>query len=112
MLALSPGPLHRDDTGRVVHGEVGAGDGVVWLHRENAAEGLASPLTLGGATACLAVQVDDVVAHHDRVAATGAKIRYPPTPMAYGVLEYAVRDPEGHLWSFQQPLDDEPDPTP
>ncbi len=24
--------------------------------------------------------------------------------MPYGVREYSVRDPEGHLWSFQTPL--------
>jgi len=24
--------------------------------------------------------------------------------MPYGIREYSVRDPEGHLWSFQTPL--------
>ena len=62
---------------------------------------MVSPLTTGAVTASLAILVDDVDAHHARVAATGAAIDYPPTDMAYGVREYSVRDPEGHLWSFQ-----------
>ncbi|HLZ94510.1 MAG TPA: hypothetical protein VKT20_04185, partial [Candidatus Dormibacteraeota bacterium] len=31
---LGPGALFRDETGRPVHGELEAGDGVVWLHPE------------------------------------------------------------------------------
>lgn len=65
---------------------------------------LVSPLNTGTVTASLAIIVDDVDTHHSRVAATGAAIDYPPTDMPYGVREYSVRDPEGHLWSFQTPL--------
>jgi MerR family transcriptional regulator, thiopeptide resistance regulator len=107
VFGLAPGPVtYAGD--RPVHGEVGAGDGVVWLHREDAEHRLVSPLaTDGRITAALAVLVDDVNAHHARVAATGANVVYPPTDMPYGVREYGVRDPEGHLWSFQSPLDEE-----
>lgn len=69
---------------------------------------MVSPLATGTVTASLAVLVDDVDAHHDRVAATGAAIDCAPTDMPYGMREYSVRDPEGHLWSFQTPLT-EPD---
>lgn len=102
VLGLAPGPITHEH-GRAVHGEVHAGDGVVWLHREAPEHGMLSPLTVGAVTASLAVLVDDVEAHHDRVAATGAAIAYGPTDMPYGVREYGVRDPEGHLWSFQTP---------
>lgn len=103
VLGLAPGPITYDDD-RAVHAEVHAGDGVVWLHREAPEHRMVSPLTTGTVTASLAVVVDDVDAHCDRVAATGAAIDCEPTDMPYGVREYSVRDPEGHLWSFQTPL--------
>ena len=103
VLGLAAGPISYDGD-RAVHGEVHAGDGVVWLHREAPEHRMVSPLTTGTVTASLAVLVDDVDARHARVAATGAAIDYEPTNMPYGVREYSVRDPEGHLWSFQTPL--------
>jgi MerR family transcriptional regulator, thiopeptide resistance regulator len=106
VLGLAPGALSFTGD-RATHGEVYAGDGVVWLHREAPEHRMLSPLsTDGNVTASLAVLVDDVDAHHARVAATGAEIAYPPTDMPYGVREYSVRDPEGHLWSFQTSLDE------
>lgn len=103
VLGLAPGQIAYDGD-RAVHGEVHAGDGVVWLHREAPEHRMVSPLTTGSVTASLAILVDDVDAHYARVAATGAAIDYEPTDMPYGVREYSVRDPEGHLWSFQTPL--------
>ncbi|WP_246136606.1 MerR family transcriptional regulator [Leekyejoonella antrihumi] len=103
VLGLAPGPISHDGD-RAVHAEVHAGDGVVWLHREAPEHRMVSPLTTGTVTASLAVLVDDVDAHHARVAASGAAIDYGPTDMPYGMREYSVRDPEGHLWSFQTPL--------
>ncbi|MDV6300949.1 MerR family transcriptional regulator [Rhodococcus cerastii] len=106
VFGLAPGPIEYDGD-RAVHGEVHAGDGVVWLHREAPEFRMVSPLTTGSVTASLAILVDDVDAHHARVAATGASIDYPPTDMPYGVREYSVRDPEGHLWSFQSPIEEQ-----
>lgn len=107
VFGLGPGRLTRDDAGRVVHGELFAGDGVIWLHPESEQHRLASPATLGRSTACMAVTVDDVDRHHSRVAAAGAEIAYPPTDMPYGVREYGARDNEGGLWSFMQEVDDD-----
>lgn len=109
VFGLGAGPLHRDASGRVVHAELYAGDGLIWLHRVAPEFGLASPRTLGAASACMAVLVDDVEAHHARVVAAGADVLKAPATMPYGVLEYSVRDLEGHLWSFQQELDQEDD---
>ncbi len=108
VLGLAPGPLHFDGD-RAVHGEVHAGDGVVWLHREAPEHRMVSPLTTGTVTASLAVVVDDVDAHHARVAATGAAVTYPPVDQPYGVREYSVHDLEGHLWSFHTPLPGQPE---
>jgi DNA-binding transcriptional MerR regulator len=105
VFALGPGELTRDESGEVVHGELQAGDGVIWLHRESEEFGLASPLSLGAATASISVIVDDVDQHHAHASENGAQIVYPPTDMPYGYREYGASDCEGHLWSFMRPLD-------
>lgn len=56
VFALGPGRLTRDEAGRVVHGEVQAGDGVVWLHPEREEFDLASPRSLGAGTSSVAVR--------------------------------------------------------
>lgn len=104
---FAPGELARDESGTVVHGEVYAGDGLIWMHRESVEHGLASPATLGGASHCMAVHVEDVDAHWARVQGAGGEVVYEPTEMPYGVREYGARDTEGGLWSFMQPLSDE-----
>lgn len=105
VFALGPGELTRDDSGEVVHGELQAGDGVVWLHPERTEFGLASPAALGAATGCMAVLVDDVDAHYEHASQQGADIVYEPVDQPYGYREYSARDPEGGLWSFMKPLD-------
>lgn len=105
VFGLGPGRVERGPDGTVLHAEVEAGDGVIWLHRVSPDFGLASPRTLGVTTAGVSVLVDDVDAHHVRVAATGAAIVYAPMDQPYGVREYSVRDPEGGFWSFMTPLD-------
>jgi MerR family transcriptional regulator, thiopeptide resistance regulator len=103
VFGFAPGPVERDDSGRPVHAEVHVGDGLVWMHPEHAEARLVSPIE-GTSTHCMAVDVDDVDAHHERVRALGAEIDSPPRDMPYGVREYDVRDVEGGLWSFMQPL--------
>lgn len=101
-----PGELTYDGEGRCVHGELYAGDGgTIWLHPETSTYGLASPQSLGSASATMAVMVDDVDDHHRLAAAQGAEIVYPPVDQPYGYREYSARDPEGGFWSFMKPLD-------
>lgn len=104
VFGLAPGEITLDPSGTAVHAEVYAGDGVVWLHPETDAFGLASPRALGAATATMAVMVDDVDEHHRLVAAKGAEIVYEPVDQPYGYREYSARDREGHLWSFMKDL--------
>ena len=104
VFGLAPGPLTFDGD-LAHHGELYVGDGVLWLHGEHEAARMASPLGTGGlVTASLAVQVDDVDAHHARVVAAGAEVDYPPVDQPYGFREYSARDLEGHYWSFQEPI--------
>jgi DNA-binding transcriptional MerR regulator/uncharacterized glyoxalase superfamily protein PhnB len=105
VFGLGPGQLTRDDSGTVVHGELQAGDGVVWLHPESPEFGLRSPRSLGAATASMAVMVDDVDAHFRHASQHGAVIDYEPVDQPYGYREYSARDSEGALWSFMKPFD-------
>lgn len=105
MFGLGAGRLERDSDSGVVHGEVQAGDGVIWLHPVSPRFGLASPKSLGAATGTTAVMVDDVDAHYEHAARLGADVVYPPTDMPYGVREYSVRDNEGGFWSFMTAQD-------
>jgi len=105
VFGLGPGQLWRDDDGRAVHGELQAGDGVLWLHPEAPAFGMASPRSLGGVTGSVAVMVDDVDAHFRHASEHGAVIRYEPVDQEYGYREYGAFDLEGQLWSFMKPLD-------
>ena len=102
---FGPGELMRNPDGNAVHGEIHTGDGEFWLHTESEAFGLRSPRHLGGASATMAVMVDDVDAHYRHATAEGATIQYEPVDQDYGYREYSAVDPEGHLWSFMKPLD-------
>jgi DNA-binding transcriptional MerR regulator len=105
VFGLGAGELTRDDAGNIVHGELQAGDGVVWIHPEAPAFGMQSPRTLGASTASVALMVDDVDAHFRHAKAEGAVIDYEPVDQPYGYREYSARDSEGALWSFMKPLD-------
>jgi DNA-binding transcriptional MerR regulator len=105
VFGLGEGRLAHDTEGNCIHGEVQAGDGVIWLHQVSPRFGLASPKTLGAATGTTAVMVDDVDAHYAHAVEAGAEVVYPPTDQPYGFREYSARDPEGGLWSFMKPLD-------
>ena len=102
---LLPGRVVHDGDGRAVHGEVHAGDGVIWLHPEQDSYRLASPRTVGAGTASVAVLVDDVDAHHRRSVDAGVDVRQEPVDQDYGYRVYSAYDLEGHLWSFMRSLD-------
>lgn len=104
VFGLGPGRLDRTEDGRPVHGEVHAGDGVIWLHREDPDFGLAAPMTAGAATAGVAVMVDDVDEHHRQAVERGVRIAQPPVDQDYGYRVYSAWDPEGGLWSFMRAL--------
>lgn len=90
VFGLGAGRLEHDTEGRCVHGELQAGDGVLWLHQVSPQFGLTSPKALGAATATTAVMVEDVDAHHQHTLAEGAEIVYSPTNQPYGYREYSA----------------------
>ncbi|MCM6772025.1 MerR family transcriptional regulator [Nocardia sp. CDC159] len=101
---FEPGRLARAEDGTVVHGELTAGDGVIWLHQVSERFALASPASVGVCTEGMSIVVDDVDAHHRHAADAGAEILYPPTDQSYGYRDYSARDPEQRLWTFMTPL--------
>jgi uncharacterized glyoxalase superfamily protein PhnB len=101
---FAAGSIERDGQGEVVHGEVTAGDVVIWLHRVSPEHEMASPRTMDAQSGGLVVHVDDVDAHFEHARAAGARIDSEPTDQEYGQREYGVRDTEGHRWWFATPL--------
>jgi uncharacterized glyoxalase superfamily protein PhnB len=101
-----------DDDGRLSHGEMVAGAGLVMLgsptaayegpraHREHCARARAwseVPYVIDG----VLVYVDDVDAHAERSRAHGATILSEPED-GYPARRYRVEDIEGHRWMFMQ----------
>ena len=52
------------------------------------------------------VRVDDVDAHYELAARSGAHIVDPPTDYPYGERQYIAEDPAGHRWTFSQSIAD------
>ncbi|MFD4367162.1 MerR family transcriptional regulator [Rhodococcus sp. NPDC058521] len=100
---LTAGSLTHDADGRVVHGELYAGDQSIWLHP--AGNDYSSPQDLGGVSRMIVIAVDDADAHHAYAEEHGADVLGPPVDQPYGVREYGARDLEGHLWYFHSPLE-------
>jgi uncharacterized glyoxalase superfamily protein PhnB len=65
-----------------------------------------SPASVGGAnTANVHVDLEtDVDAHCERARQAGAVIDMEPADQFYGARTYRAKDPEGHVWTFAQPI--------
>ena len=57
-----------------------------------------------GGTLTLYIEVEDVRRLHDEVRAKGADITMPLTDQFYGMREFAMRDPDGWVLMFAQPI--------
>lgn len=78
------------EDGKLMHGEMRHGNGVIMLGTEERPKG--SP--------GIYLVVEDVDAHYEAAKAAGADIVYPPEDTEFGTRRYRARDPEGHEWSF------------
>ncbi|RZI82834.1 MAG: glyoxalase [Rubrivivax sp.] len=94
-----------DSEGHLGHSEMRFGDGHVMV---SAAwnEHTDSPAKLEGKnTQSVHVMIKEGLdAHCARARAAGAVIVREPEDQFYGDRVYAARDPEGHVWSFGQPV--------
>jgi uncharacterized glyoxalase superfamily protein PhnB len=85
------------DDGSIGHAELSFGDGVVMLGTRATP---ADPFDTGRAVVYLALDSAEAVdAHHARAVAAGAEVVMELVDQPYGSREYAVRDPEGNVWS-------------
>jgi uncharacterized glyoxalase superfamily protein PhnB len=94
-----------DDKDEVAHAEMSYGDGIVMVGAEWA-DWAKSPASVGGAnTQNIHVRLDENIdGHCERARAAGAVIAMEPADQFYGDRVYRAVDPEGHGWTFAQPV--------
>ena len=78
--------------GRLMHGEMRFGAGVIMLGSVDVATTPSTPGTY--------VVVPDVDSHHQQAVKAGAVIVYPPEDTEFGTRRYRAKDLAGHEWSF------------
>jgi uncharacterized glyoxalase superfamily protein PhnB len=85
----------ENDDGTIAHGELVFEGGVVMVStlRDEETRFPGGPITMY-------LALDDVDAHHDRAVAAGAEVVMELTDQDYGSREYAIRDPDGNVWTF------------
>jgi uncharacterized glyoxalase superfamily protein PhnB len=91
---------HTLDSGQVGHADLATGGGGVVMLTCGGRE-LTSPAE---EHVCqkLVVFVDDVDEHFATVEDAGVKVVHPPVDKPWGLRQYLVKDPAGHLWEFSQ----------
>ena len=94
-----------DKDGNLAHSEMRFRDSYLMVGSEWA-DYTASPASVDGKnTQSVHVQLaEGLDAHCERARAAGAQIVREPEDQFYGDRVYAARDPEGHVWSFGQPV--------
>ena len=91
-----PGP-----DGIIEHAQLTLGPAVIMVSSLRDDElGMKSPRQLGAVNQGIYVALDEVDPHYARAKAVGAEIVRELRDEDYGGRDYAVRDLEGHLWSF------------
>ena len=91
--------------GDIVHAEMSHGDGVIMIGSEFA-EWTKSPASIGGKnTQRVHVRLGRGIDEHcARARQAGATIAMEPADQFYGDRSYMAVDPEGHHWTFSQPV--------
>ena len=99
--------LIEDGEGAIAHSEMRFGDAVVMVGNEWSADHK-SPRSIGGKnTQTVHIQIaTDIDAHCERARAAGAEILMEPETQFYGDRTYRCRDPEGHIWTVAQHVED------
>ncbi|MDJ0807912.1 MAG: VOC family protein [Gammaproteobacteria bacterium] len=90
----------------MLHAEMGYQDGFMMMGTPSEERGAKSPHELSGIHQSLYIYVDDVDAHYRQALAEGATTLTEPMDMFWGDRMYAVKDLEGHHWSFAQHIKD------
>lgn len=94
-----------ETNGRIGHMELAIGGAPFALADEYPELDILSPLSRGGPTVQLRIEVTDCDATFARAIAAGASPRQEPADQFYGARSASFRDPWGHEWSINQPLE-------
>jgi uncharacterized glyoxalase superfamily protein PhnB len=102
---FEPDMLIEDETGALVHSQMSFGNGKVMVGTEWS-ETHRSPASLDGRNSQTThIYLNESVdAHCARAEAAGAKILARPETQFYGDRTYRAADPEGHMWTFSEPV--------
>jgi uncharacterized glyoxalase superfamily protein PhnB len=91
--------------GELLHATVEFGNSLVGVGGQGH-HGAISPMSGGGESQFISVQVDDVDAHYQRAVAAGARIADELRDHSWGERTYWALDLEGHRWRFAQSIRD------
>ncbi len=97
-LGAEQSELVRDEDGKVAHAELALGGSIVMVG--SAGVGREPFRSLPAGPQLIYCAVDDPEALHERAVAAGAEVVLGLTDTDYGSRDFALRDPEGNLWSF------------
>ena len=102
---FEPSEVLTDSKDNIVHAEMTHGDGVIMVGSEFTSWAK-SPASVGDCnTQRVHVRLEKGLDEHcERARAAGAKILMEPADQFYGDRTYIAIDPEGHRWSFAQPV--------
>jgi uncharacterized glyoxalase superfamily protein PhnB len=91
--------------GELLHATVEFGNSLVGVGGQGH-HGAISPMSGGGESQFISVQVDDVDTHYQRAVAAGARIADELRDHSWGERTYWALDLEGHRWRFAQSIRD------
>ena len=93
--------------GSLAHSQMRFGDGLIMVGNEWSSDH-ASPASIGGKnTQTVHIQLTaDIDGHFERARKAGAEILQAPETQFYGDRTYRARDPEGHIWTFAQTVEE------
>lgn len=99
-------PRMTGPDGSIGHAKIRIGDSVIMLADEWPGGPTQSPTTLGGTTAALFIDTDDVDALWAQALEAGAEVVFPLEVQFYGEKSGRVRDPFGHTWGLGQQVEE------
>jgi PhnB protein len=94
-----------DPTGKIFNADIRIGDSTISLADESPEFGNYSPLSLGGSTMIITLNVEDADAVWNQAVSAGAKIVFPIADQFYGLRQGRLEDPFGHLWIISSPIE-------
>lgn len=99
------GEVARMSDNTIMHANFQIGNTAFYLSGEFSPMQAVSPLTLGGAPACLCIRSEDCDAVFERAVAAGAEVLDPIQDRFWGERMGLLRDPSGYRWSISKTVE-------